>query len=198
LDAVLLLRLLRDVGSWSALLKYAAKLPERLQRHPVIIEYRLWRCRSPVTAERGRGTQTADRPAWSDVRAVGLVGGRYKQLSRRAAAQGNTTDAAHYLNEAIDSYRTAMDCDLNDYYPSSNLPALYRQRGRVGDEALAVQAATMAYVACERAASATPTTLGCDPRCWGWRSTARCRIAAELAVRVSEEGHTSGRWPRLG
>lgn len=191
LDAVLLLRLLRDVGSWSTLLKYAAKLPDRLQRHPVIIEYRalaLSKSGDPLTAAAELKQLITQHGPTSE--RWGLLGGRYKQLARDAARKGNPTDAARYLNDAIDSYRTAMDCDLNDYYPSSNLPALYRQRGRMGDEALAVQAATVAYVACERAAVRNPDDIWLRPTLLGLAfHRGDVGIAAELAVKIADEGH---------
>ena len=43
-----------------------------------------------------------------------------------------------------------MRIDLNDYYPTSNLPRLYRLRGGEGDEQKAVVAATVTVAACER------------------------------------------------
>jgi hypothetical protein len=39
-----------------------------------------------------------------------------------------------YLNKSIQSYERGMELDLNDYYCSSNLPRLYRQRNRKGDD----------------------------------------------------------------
>ena len=43
-----------------------------------------------------------------------------------------------------------MRFDLNDYYPTSNLPRLYRFRGGEGDEQKAVVAAMVTVAACER------------------------------------------------
>ena len=50
-----------------------------------------------------------------------------------------------------------MDIDLNAYYPASNLPRLYRERGRPGDERHAEEAEVATVLAC-RAAIANGTT----------------------------------------
>jgi hypothetical protein len=57
--------------------------------------------------------------------------------------------------------------DLNDYYPTSNLPRLYRLRGREGDERKAAVAATITAAAAQRSMSlgqddiwVRPTLLG--------------------------------------
>ena len=60
-----------------------------------------------------------------------------------------------------------MTLDLNDYYPSCNLPLLYQSRQRTGDTARAHTAAAVTMVACERARARhvddewlNPTLLG--------------------------------------
>jgi hypothetical protein len=45
---------------------------------------------------------------------------------------------------------------LNDYYPSSNLPRLYRERAEKGDEKKATSAAVVAMLACERSRARNP------------------------------------------
>jgi hypothetical protein len=79
---------------------------------------------------------------------LGLLGGRYKRLFVKATTP---QEKSMYLNEAIDAYERGMDCDLNDYYNSSNLPRLYRQRKRKGDEARAEFVSQLVIAACERA-----------------------------------------------
>jgi tetratricopeptide (TPR) repeat protein len=67
---------------------------------------------------------------------------------------GSSSDPAktkHYLSHAIEHYERGMYLDLNDYFPSSNLARLYRQRGRKGDAEKAVVAASVTEVACARA-----------------------------------------------
>ena len=78
----------------------------------------------------------------------GLLGGRYKRLMKAAT---NENDRARYLDRAIRHYEQGMKLDLNDYYPTCNLPGLYRMRGQEGDEELAQVAATVTRLACERA-----------------------------------------------
>jgi hypothetical protein len=60
-----------------------------------------------------------------------------------------------------------MMADLNDYYPTSNLPRLYRRRGNEGDEVLAAEAQVITMAACRRALArqttdewVRPTLLG--------------------------------------
>jgi hypothetical protein len=78
----------------------------------------------------------------------GMIGGCYKRLKRGAVDPG---DQKRYLNKAIEHYERGMTLDLNAYYSSCNLPALYRERRRMGDLARAREAATAARLACERA-----------------------------------------------
>ena len=44
-----------------------------------------------------------------------------------------------------------MEVDLNNYYPASNLPQLYRRRDEPGDERLAMEAEVVTAVACRAA-----------------------------------------------
>jgi hypothetical protein len=78
---------------------------------------------------------------------LGLLGGRYKRLFANAKDE----DKAEFLNSAIDAYRRGMELDLNQYYCSSNLPRLYRQRKLDDDEARANIVANVVIAACERA-----------------------------------------------
>ena len=87
----------------------------------------------------------------------GLLGGRYKQLRNAATTEA---ERARYLDLAIDAYEQGMRFDLNDYYPTSNLPRLYRLRGGEGDEQKAVVAAMVTVAACERGVGWARTTSG--------------------------------------
>jgi hypothetical protein len=148
-DVLQLLRLLGEVGCWEELLGYVAGLPRHLANHPLVVEKRCLaagKLRSPVTAAAelaeliARHGPTPER--------LGLLGGRYKDLRRKA---DNDRDRSHYLDLAIDSYAEGMLLDLNAYYPANNLPALYRRRGRPGDEERAVEAESVVAAACRRA-----------------------------------------------
>ena len=44
-----------------------------------------------------------------------------------------------------------MEVDLNNYYPASNLPQLYRRRDKPGDRRLAMEAEVVTAVACRAA-----------------------------------------------
>ena len=79
----------------------------------------------------------------------GLLGGRYKRLTNSPAASAG--ERLQYLAKAIYSYERGMDLDLNEYYCSSNLPRLYRQRMRSGDEQRAQNVLKLVVAACERA-----------------------------------------------
>jgi hypothetical protein len=79
---------------------------------------------------------------------LGLLGGRYKRLIGNAASQA---ERQMYLNRSIESYERGMELDLNEYYCSSNLPRLYRQRKRKGDDERARSVSTLVVAACERA-----------------------------------------------
>ena len=81
----------------------------------------------------------------------GLVGGRFKRLMIAAEAKGDPQEVARLRDETIKAYQEGMDLDLNEFFCSSNLPRLYRARGRPGDEKLAQTALAQVMLACERA-----------------------------------------------
>jgi hypothetical protein len=144
-----LMRLLRDVVGWSAVLDYVAALPPSIADIPVVLEQRalaISKAGDPLTAVGElealvkRDGETAER--------LGLIGGRYKELWRKAS---DDQDRADYLNRAIDAYERGMLRDLNSYYPASNLPILYRARGAEGDDLLAADAEAAAAMACRAA-----------------------------------------------
>jgi hypothetical protein len=92
----------------------------------------------------------------------GLIGGRDKQLSDTARAAGDQVKARDLLDLAIRHYDRGMRLDLNDFFPSSNLPFLYRERGEEGDDRRAAIAAQVARLAAERDAQnewSRPTLL---------------------------------------
>ena len=78
----------------------------------------------------------------------GLLGGRYKRLLKTAATPA---ERLQYLADSIASYEQGMTLDLNDYYCAANLPRLYRQRARRGDEERAQAVLHLVIAACERA-----------------------------------------------
>jgi hypothetical protein len=143
-----MLRLVRDNLDWPDVVAYVDSLPDRLRRHPLVMEQRLL-----AYAKQGdpAGAVGALKQLIRDVGPTsgrwGLLGGRYKQLRNAATTEA---ERERYLDLAIDAYEQGMRLDLNDFYPTSNLPRLYRSRGRDGDEQKAVVAAMVTVAACQR------------------------------------------------
>jgi tetratricopeptide (TPR) repeat protein len=157
--ALEILMLLRDTRQWAAALSFIDGLPKQVREIPVIREQR-----ALVLSKSGKhleaiaelealialGGDTSERS--------GLIGGRYKALYENAA---DAAAKSLYLNRAIAAYHRGMMLDLNDYYPSSNLPRLYRERKQKGDEEEAKATAQLAMTACRRSIQRNPA----DP--WG-------------------------------
>ena len=148
-----LARLLRDTArdgdDWEFLLDYIAHLPARLARHPLILEWRALALakNDQVPAAAAALEQLIATHGGTSER-YGLLGGRYKELMLSAAT---SAERRRYLNKAIESYEQGLLLDMNDYYPASNLPRLYRQRGAEQDLVRAAEAAVITTEACRRA-----------------------------------------------
>jgi hypothetical protein len=146
-----LIRLLRDEVGWDTLLAYINTLPSRIANHPVVVEQRALAISKMGDAAAAAGELEAlVRRDGETSERLGLIGGRYKQLWRAATSK---REKARYLDLAIDAYQRGMLRDLNSYYPASNLPLLYRERGDVGDERLAADAEAATALACQAAIS---------------------------------------------
>src|SRR5260370_13530926 len=119
-DALLLLRMLRDLVGWDTVLGYIATLPQHVARHPLVMEQE---CLAMAKGAPGAAVKAAARLgtliAWygETSERLGLLGGRYKQLASEAS---DDAERHRYLDQAIDSYARGMMADLNDYYPASN------------------------------------------------------------------------------
>ena len=163
--ALEILMLLRDTRQWTEALSFVEGLPTKVKDLPVIREqHALVLGKNGRTLDAIAELEALIRTAGDTSERSGLIGGRYKTLYESAADAPSKT---LYLNKAITSYHRGMMLDLNDYYPSSNLPRLYRERGQKGDEAEALTAAQLAMVACRRSLErnpadrwALPTLLG--------------------------------------
>ena len=162
--ALELLYLLRDHAGWQETLAFIDLLPDSIRLLPAVREQR-------CLAQSKTGDHLAAIGALEELIKVGgasseregLIGGRFKKLYAGAAEP----QKAKYLTDAIKHYERGMNLDLNDYYPSCNLPRLYRARARKGDDERARAAATVARMACQRALDrraadewARPTLLG--------------------------------------
>lgn len=124
--------LLRDCAGWEDMLGWIDAMPERLRARPAIQKQRLLgvsKAGNPTEAI-GALEQLIETAGDSSER-QGLLGGRYKKLY--GDAESGDPSRAIYLNRAIEHYERGMMLDLNDYYPSCNLPRLYRERGAEGD-----------------------------------------------------------------
>ena len=129
--ALELLYLLRDHAKWEDVIGFIDSLPDTIRLLPVVREQR-------CLAQSKTGDHTAAIGALEELTKLsgatsereGLIGGRFKSLYRSAAEP----QKGQYLSEAIKHYERGMKLDLNDYYPSCNLPRLYRARGRSGDD----------------------------------------------------------------
>ena len=134
---------------WQYLLDYIDRLPAHLADRADVLERRAFALakKGEFAAAAGLLEQLIASHGGTSER-YGLLGGRYKDLMRVAHL---SSDRQRYLNKSIESYDKGMRLDLNDYYPASNLPRLYRRRGGRGDLLRADEAAVIATEGCRRA-----------------------------------------------
>jgi pentatricopeptide repeat protein len=153
--ALEVLYLLRDTRDWQGVANLVEGLPESLRRLPVFSE-QYWLAKSKLGDHLQAVAALTEliASAGDSAERRGLIGGRYKKLYDATTSPG---DKARYLEQAIDSYERGMLLDLNDYYPSSNLPRLLRLRADPGDEDRARAAAAVTMLACRRALERNPS-----------------------------------------
>jgi hypothetical protein len=147
--AMEIIYLLRDCVGWPEMLAFVDACPPALRDLPIVREQRCLAVSKSGNHPDAIGAleELIDLQGDSSER-QGLLGGRYKRLMKAAT---NDSDKARYLDLAIQHYEQGMKLDLNDYFPTCNLPGLYRMRGQEGDEESARTAATVTRLACERA-----------------------------------------------
>ena len=166
--AIEILTMLRDAAGWQECIDYADALPDAIRRLDLVREQR-----SLASSKTGDHLQAIAaleeliRRRGGSAERHGMIGGRYKKLADEARLAGDDLLAGDYLDLSIRHYENGMHCDLNDYYPSSNLPRLYRARAGDGDDARAQASSHVALMACERAKAngardewLNPTLLG--------------------------------------
>jgi tetratricopeptide (TPR) repeat protein len=156
--------LLRDCVGWKESIEYIDALPESVRELDVLQEQR-----SLAQSKTGEHLaaiaaleQLVDRRGDSSER-QGLIGGRYKKLANEARQGGDQAAYRDHLDQSIVHYERGMRLDLNDYYPTCNLPPLYKQRGDEGDAERAAVAAQIAMFACERAKARNPSDEWVNP-----------------------------------
>jgi len=191
--ALALMMLLRDcvdsVADWNVVLDFVRKLPDRFVDEPEVLENRAF-----AASQAGNDVQAiAELQTLIDATGptperLGLLGGRYKHLAAASPAERQRC-----LNDAIKSYEEGMELDLNEYYCSSNLPRLYRNRGGPGDEDRARNVLRVVIAACERAKRRGVTDEWLRPTLLGAAFDAGDADKAEELIRdVMAEGRT--RW----
>jgi len=187
-----LLCLARDWLTWEETIAYVERLPERVRELPQVQEqYWLARSKAGGHMEAIGALEELIRQQGDSSERQGLLGGRYKKLSQQAR---DAVEQRKYLSKAIEHYERGMYLDLNDYYPSSNLPRLLKLRNRKGDHERAQSVAHVVVIACERA-----RLLQCDdpwlnPTLLGAAFDAEdIEKARELAEQVADEGSAAWR-----
>jgi len=152
--ALEIIALLRDLEAWQETAGFIDGLPQAMQDAGVVREQRnlaTSKLGDHLTAITALRELIRTRGDTSERR--GLLGGRFKKLWVQAS---DPVDRDKNLTEAITEYSKAMLLDLNNYYPSSNLPRLLRSRKAPGDEALAREAVAATHMACRRAQALDP------------------------------------------
>jgi hypothetical protein len=189
--ALELLFTLRDCTDWTTTLQFIDSLPDDLRNLPQVKEQ--WALAQSKTGDHLLAIEALSQlihlhGETSERR--GLLGGRYRKLWVSTPPGPEKT---RYLNKAINEYEHGMMLDLNDYYPSSNLPRLYRVRGRKGDEDKARTASGVTMLACTRARMTNstkdewllPTLLGAA------FDAGDVEAAREFAAEIQMEGPAS-------
>jgi tetratricopeptide (TPR) repeat protein len=185
--------LLRDCSHWQDCIEYIDALPESLRRLGQLQEQRCLALSKTGNHLEAIGAleELVERTGDSSER-QGLIGGRYKKLADEAKEDNDTAAYDDYIDLAITYYEKGMHLDLNDYYPSSNLPRLYRERGEEGDAKLAEVAAQVAMMACERARARNSQDEWVNPSLLGLAFDAGDVEKARRCVKlVRREGHAA-------
>ena len=185
--ALELFGLLRDYVGWSEALSFVDALGPEIRSLPILGEQRcLVQSMSGAHAAAIAALEELIERFGDSSERQGLLGGRYKRLYREAS---DASDRARYLAKAIEHYERGTHLDLNDFYPSCNLPGLYRARGRRGDEERARAAATVARMACERALARSAKDEWIRPTLLGLAfHEGDLDAVDELCERVAEDG----------
>jgi tetratricopeptide (TPR) repeat protein len=189
--ALEVLLVMRDYADAGDTLAYIDGLPDSLKRTPFVQEKRalvLSKAGDHRVALAALLELVETSGATSE--RMGLIGGRYKKM---AAAEEDAVEKARLFSKAIEAYERGMQLDLNDFYSPSNLPRLYRQRAKRGDDDRARTAAAVAMAACARTKALNPTDEWVRPTLLGMAFDAGDVAAAEiLADDIEAEG--PARW----
>ncbi len=185
--------LLRDCSHWQDCIDYIDALPDSVRDLSQLQEQRCLALSKTGNHLEAIGAleQLIDRSGDSSER-QGLIGGRYKKLADEARNLNDTSAYDAYIDLAIVHYEKGMHLDLNDYYPSSNLPRLYRERDEEGDGQLADMVAQVAMMACERARARNSQDEWLNPTLLGLAfDAADLKRARQCVKAVRREGHAA-------
>ena len=156
--------LLRDCVGWKESIEYIDALPGAIRELDFLQEQRsLAQSKTGDHVAAIAALEELARRSGDSSERQGLIGGRYKKLANEARQRGDEAAYRDYLDQAIVHYENGMRLDLNDYYPTCNLPPLYKQRGDDGDAARAAVAAQIAMFACERSKARNPSDEWINP-----------------------------------
>jgi hypothetical protein len=185
--ALEIMYLLRDFAEWQDTLTFIDALPQPIRALPVVYEQRcLAQSKAGNHLEAIGALEQLIKTSGATSEREGLLGGRYKRLWASAT---DPSDKARYLNLAIEHYGKGMMLDLNDYFPSCNLPRLYRFRDRKGDVDRARATAEVARLACERSLQRNPDDEWARPTQLSMIfDSGDVTAAEELAEQVMQEG----------
>jgi tetratricopeptide (TPR) repeat protein len=151
--AIALVRTLRESvnkpDDGSAILDFIAKLPKNLADEAEFREHRAFALSNAgqyvdAIAE----LETLIECFGPTPERLGLLGGRYRRLKDAAITD---TERSRLRGLAIAAYQRGMDLDFNEYYCSSNLPRLYRERNYKDDGKRAQSVLNQVIMACELA-----------------------------------------------
>ncbi|MFN0244038.1 MAG: TRAFs-binding domain-containing protein [Planctomycetota bacterium] len=157
--ALELVSLIRDMSDWKSVCAFIETLPSSTRATATVREqHYLALSKLGRHAEAIAGLEDLIASSGPSPERCGLLGGRYKvrydeAVATRKSKSGSmpSHDEARNLTKAIEAYERGFLLDLNEYYCSSNLPALLRERGGNGDRERADAIETLVIVACRRA-----------------------------------------------
>lgn len=185
-----LLKLFEHLGAWEKIVGLVDQLPNDLKTQPNVAELTyLARSKLGNHLEAIGALKMLIENSGPTSEREGLLGGRYKRLYAQASSPA---EKRQFLNETIKHYERGMMLDLNDYYPSSNLPRLYRKRGGTNDAAKAQAVAQVVVYACKRAMERGSADKWLRPTLLGAAfDAADVAGAEELVQAIEQEGPSS-------
>lgn len=190
--AIELMNLAYDNCPFARSIAFIDSLPEEIRRLPLVKERRAL-AQSKVGDHLAAIGQLEALIAMSgdSSERQGLLGGRCKKLFDAADKKNDRNARRIYLNRAIDHYTRGMMLDLNDFFPSSNLPVLLRTRGDPGDVERALAINNLVGIACEASLMRKTDNEWTKPTMLGAAFDAGdAAKAEELAVVIERESPT--------